>query len=59
MVAWRRGIGQALFEGAEYDNNGQLTNASYMDYCLPRADDFPMFETASQVTPCPAQPAWV
>ena len=54
-----QGIGQALFEGAEYDNNGQLTNASYMDYCMPRADDFPMFETASQVTPCPHNPLGV
>jgi carbon-monoxide dehydrogenase large subunit len=54
-----QGVGQALFEGAEYDNNGQLTNASYMDYCMPRADDLPMFETASQVTPCPHNPLGV
>lgn len=54
-----QGIGQALFEGAEYDENGQLINGSYMDYCMPRADDFPMFETASQVTPCPHNPLGV
>ncbi|TAL49293.1 MAG: xanthine dehydrogenase family protein molybdopterin-binding subunit [Chitinophagaceae bacterium] len=54
-----QGVGQALFEGAEYDENGQLTNASYMDYCMPRADDFPMYETASQVTPCPHNPLGV
>jgi carbon-monoxide dehydrogenase large subunit len=54
-----QGIGQALFEGAEYDENGQLTNASYMDYCMPRADDLPMYETASQVTPCPHNPLGV
>ena len=54
-----QGIGQALFEGAEYDENGQLTNASYMDYCMPRADDLPMFETGSQVTPCPHNPLGV
>lgn len=54
-----QGIGQALYEGAEYDENGQLTNASYMDYCMPRADDFPMFETGSQVTPCPHNPLGV
>lgn len=54
-----QGIGQALFEGAEYDENGQLTNASYMDYCMPRADDFPKFETATQVTPCPHNPLGV
>jgi carbon-monoxide dehydrogenase large subunit len=54
-----QGVGQALFEGAEYDSNGQLTNASYMDYCMPRADDFPMFETGTQVTPCPQNPLGV
>ena len=53
------GVGQARFEGAEYDDNGQLTNGSYMDYCMPRADDFPMFETANQVTPCPHNPLGV
>lgn len=54
-----QGIGQALFEGAEFDSNGQLTNASYMDYCMPRADDLPMFETANQITPCPHNPLGV
>jgi aerobic carbon-monoxide dehydrogenase large subunit len=54
-----QGIGQALYEGAAYDNNGQLTNGSYMDYCIPRADDLPMFETANQVTPCPHNPLGV
>ena len=54
-----QGIGQALFEGAEYDENGQLTNGSYMDYCMPRADDLPMFELGGQVTPCPHNPLGV
>jgi carbon-monoxide dehydrogenase large subunit len=54
-----QGVGQALCEGAEYDNNGQLTNGSYMDYCMPRADDLPMIETAGQVTPCPHNPLGV
>lgn len=54
-----QGIGQALFEGAQYDENGQLTNASYMDYCMPRADDIPMIETGSQTTPCPHNPLGV
>ncbi|MCW3117033.1 MAG: xanthine dehydrogenase family protein molybdopterin-binding subunit [Chitinophagaceae bacterium] len=54
-----QGVGQALFEGAEYDANGQLTNGSYMDYCMPRADDVPMIETAGQVTPCPHNPLGV
>jgi carbon-monoxide dehydrogenase large subunit len=54
-----QGIGQALFEGAEYDDNGQLINASFMEYCMPRADNVPMFETAGQVTPCPHNPLGV
>ncbi len=54
-----QGIGQALFEGAQYDENGQLLNASYMDYCMPRADDFPNFEVDRQVTPCPHNPLGV
>lgn len=54
-----QGIGQALFEGALYDEYGQLTNGSYMDYTMPRADDFPMFETDRKVTPCPHNPLGV
>ncbi len=54
-----QGIGQALFEGAEYDEHGQLTNASYMNYCMPRADDVPMIETGTQITPCPHNPLGV
>jgi len=54
-----QGIGQALYEGAEYDEHGQLTNASYMNYCMPRADDVPMIETATQITPCPHNPLGV
>jgi carbon-monoxide dehydrogenase large subunit len=54
-----QGIGQALLEGAIYDENGQLTNGSYMDYALPRADDLPSFEVDRQVTPCPHNPLGV
>ncbi|MCB2052757.1 MAG: molybdopterin-dependent oxidoreductase, partial [Geminicoccaceae bacterium] len=39
-----QGIGQALTEGAVYDESGQLITGSYMDYCMPRADDVPYFE---------------
>jgi carbon-monoxide dehydrogenase large subunit len=59
MVEWRKVLGKALFEGADYDADGQLTNGSYMDYCMPRADDLPMYETGSQVTPCPHNPLGV
>ena len=54
-----QGIGQALFEGAMYDEHGQLINGSYMDYTMPRADDLPMFEVDRQVTPCPHNPLGV
>lgn len=54
-----QGIGQALFEGALYDENASLMNGSYMDYTMPRADDLPMFEIDRTVTPCPHNPLGV
>ncbi|MCO5065789.1 MAG: xanthine dehydrogenase family protein molybdopterin-binding subunit [Rhizobiaceae bacterium] len=52
-----QGVGQALLEGANYDaSNGQLLTASYMDYCMPRADDLPSFQVSHQNTPCPGNP---
>jgi carbon-monoxide dehydrogenase large subunit len=36
-----QGIGQALMEMVTYDADGQLVTGSYMDYALPRANDFP------------------
>lgn len=36
-----QGIGQALLEHIVYDrNDGQLLSGSFMDYAMPRADDF-------------------
>jgi carbon-monoxide dehydrogenase large subunit len=48
-----QGIGQALFEGMEYDERGQLLTGSLMDYALPRAENLPAFETDHTVTPTP------
>ena len=42
-----QGIGQALLEGAVYDESGQLLTGSYMDYTMPRADDVPSFEVVT------------
>lgn len=39
-----QGIGQALLEEIRYDENGQLLSGSFMDYCLPRADDLSNIE---------------
>ncbi|MEQ3624345.1 MAG: xanthine dehydrogenase family protein molybdopterin-binding subunit [Celeribacter sp.] len=55
-----QGIGQALMEGAAYDENGQLLTGSYMDYAMPRADDVPMFHVDhSSCTPCTHNPLGV
>jgi len=54
-----QGVGQALLEGVEYDENGQMITGSYMDYAMPRADDLPFFETDRKVTPCPHNPLGV
>ena len=41
-----QGIGQALTENCVYDDSGQLLSASYMDYCMPKADNVPSFQVA-------------
>ncbi|MCW7543470.1 xanthine dehydrogenase family protein molybdopterin-binding subunit [Aurantimonas litoralis] len=51
-----QGIGQALLEGAHYDETGQLVTASYMDYAMPRAWDLPMFDVSTNETLCPGNP---
>jgi carbon-monoxide dehydrogenase large subunit len=48
-----QGIGQALFEEAVYDEDGQLRSGSLMDYALPKAADLPNFELDRTVTPSP------
>jgi CO/xanthine dehydrogenase Mo-binding subunit len=40
-----QGLGWALYEGMEYDSDGQLLTATLMDYALPRADMVPPIET--------------
>jgi CO/xanthine dehydrogenase Mo-binding subunit len=47
------GIGNAFFESLVYDEQGQLLNASFMDYLLPTATDVPPIETAHRETPSP------
>jgi carbon-monoxide dehydrogenase large subunit len=55
-----QGIGQALLEQAVYDENGQMVNASYMDYTMPRADDVPFYQVDhSCATPCTHNPLGV
>ncbi len=55
-----QGVGQALLEHGIYDgDSGQLVTGSYMDYCMPRADDVPEVEFGMTVTKCPSNPLGV
>jgi aerobic carbon-monoxide dehydrogenase large subunit len=54
-----QGVGQALLEHGIYDGYGQLQTGSYMDYCMPRADDLPDFRVDTTVTPCTHNPLGV
>ena len=54
-----QGIGQALWEEAVYDDNGQLLTGSLADYAIPRADVLPQIEVLSTVTPSPHHPLGV
>jgi len=54
-----QGVGQAMLEGARYDETGQLVTASFMDYGMPRASDVPSFNVAMTNTPCPSNPLGV
>jgi carbon-monoxide dehydrogenase large subunit len=55
-----QGIGQALMEDIAYDRQtGQLLSGSFMDYGMPRADDFPDFTMALEEIPCKTNPLGV
>jgi len=51
-----QGIGQALYEGVVYDDNGQLLTGSLMDYAVPRAANLPRLQLARTETPTPVNP---
>jgi len=48
-----QGIGNAFYEELVYDDNGQLLNASFMDFLLPTALDVPRVEVGHEETPSP------
>ena len=54
-----QGAGQALWEGAVYDESGQLLTGSMQDYALPKAHMLPDIETLSTETPSPHNPLGV
>jgi aerobic carbon-monoxide dehydrogenase large subunit len=51
-----QGIGGALYERMVYDENGQLLNASFMDFLMPYASEVPAIETDHLETPSPLNP---
>ena len=52
-----QGAGQALMEEVAYDpETGQLLSGSYMDYTMPRADNFPSFEVLEHDVPSKNNP---
>lgn len=55
-----QGAGQALGEHMIYDGNGgQLLAGSFMDYPMPRAEDFPPFDIGSNDVPTKNNPLGV
>ena len=54
-----QGIGQALYEEAVYDAEGNLTTGSLVDYLIPSAADLPHFDTGRTETPATSNPLGV
>lgn len=55
-----QGAAQAMMEEVAYDrDSGQLLTGSFMDYCMPRADDFCAFELAANEVPTNRNPLGV
>lgn len=55
-----QGIGQAMCENFVYEESGaQVLSGSFMDYCLPRADDLPDFDLGSNPTAAASNPLGV
>jgi len=50
------GISNSFYEQLIYDDNGQLLNASLMDYVIPTATEIPRMEIGHEVTPSPLNP---
>jgi carbon-monoxide dehydrogenase large subunit len=54
-----QGIAQALFEEAVYDESGNLTTGTFVDYTLPSAADLPSFTTDRTESPSTTNPLGV
>jgi aerobic carbon-monoxide dehydrogenase large subunit len=51
-----QGVGGALYERLEYDDEGQIQNASFMDFLIPYATEVPAVEVEHETTPSPLNP---
>jgi aerobic carbon-monoxide dehydrogenase large subunit len=51
-----QGLGECLFEEALYDEEGQFTSASFLDYSLMTAAEMPPVATAFVESPSPLNP---
>jgi carbon-monoxide dehydrogenase large subunit len=51
-----QGVGQAMIENAIYDKEGQLVSGSFMDYAMPRAENFPTLKVGTTTTKCLSNP---
>jgi carbon-monoxide dehydrogenase large subunit len=51
-----QGIAQALYEEAVYDDDGNLTTGTFVDYLVPSAADLPHFDTGNTVHTAPGNP---
>jgi carbon-monoxide dehydrogenase large subunit len=54
-----QGIAQALYEEAVYDDSGNLTTGTFVDYTLPSAADLPSFTTDRTESPATSNPLGV
>jgi carbon-monoxide dehydrogenase large subunit len=50
------GMAPALMEEITYDENGNISGGSFMDYLVPTAVETPHWETGKTVTPSPHHP---
>ena len=50
------GLGGALYEELQYDDQGQFLTGSFMDYLVPTASEAPVIDIAHVVSPSPLTP---
>lgn len=54
-----QGVGQAMFEGVVYGEDGQLLTGTLLDYAMPIASELPSFELDHTITLTPVNPLGV